>query len=383
MSRDTEFRLFFNNEPASQEDLDLVETITVDQETGMAWEARVEMPVCLDAQGRWQGPDERLLRNTSRVRVEISVRGGPFVALIDGPVVSLDKPMHARPGQSSITLVVRDDSDFLNREDLNLQSEAENVRDLVEEIYSDFEQIEDTDLDRNLGSIGIDVEDFRQNGSAMQILRNLAECLRRFAYVLPGEQAGESIGCFKTFPHGTRRSSATDELPEMVLLGREANINDLTINKDLGRPARYQGSRLNMTDKEIDSQSASFRDHEDEALGEEAALSSDESPAGRRIGTGPCGAFGLDEISSASARESGFAFTATGNVREGCYRGVLRPYRMVTVIAGETPDSGEYGITQVTHTLTRSNYTQSFRLTRNAQTEDTGDRTASAAQGVF
>ena len=120
MSRDTEFRLFFNNEPASQEELDRVETITVEQEVGMAWQARLEMPVCLDEQGRWQGPDERLLRNTSRVRVEISVRGGPFVPLIDGPVVSLDKPMHSRPGQSSITLTVNDDSDFLNREDIHL-----------------------------------------------------------------------------------------------------------------------------------------------------------------------------------------------------------------------------------------------------------------------
>ena len=96
----------------------------------------------------------------------------------------------------------------------------------------------------------------------------------------------------------------------------------------------------------------------------------------------PCAAFGLDEVASASARESGFAFTATGNVREGCYRGVLRPYRTVNVIAGGTPYSGEYGITQVTHTLTRSNYTQSFRLTRNAQSEDTSDQVADAAGRV-
>jgi hypothetical protein len=218
----------------------------------------------------------------------------------------------------------------------------------------------------------------------MQVLRNLAECLQGYAYVLPGEEAGEKgTGCFNRFPNGNRRPTAADDLPDLELLGAGANFEDLNITKDSGRPARYRGSRLNLTDKQIDSQSASFRDHEDEAQGDQAALSPDESPAVRRIGTGTCAAFGLDEMASANARNSGFAFSATGRVREGCYRGVLRPYRMVTVIAGGTPHSGEYGITQVTHTLTRSNYTQSFRLTRDGQTEESGDRSANAAQGIY
>jgi hypothetical protein len=200
---------------------------------------------------------------------------------------------------------------------------------------------------------------------------------------VPGEQAGESIGGFKVFPNGNSPPWASDELPDLELLGTDANFDNLNVAKDFSRPAQYQGARLNTADKQIDSQSASFRDHEDEALGDQAALSSDESAAGHRIDAGTCAAFGLDELASANARESGFAFTAGGNVREGCYRGVLRPYRMVTVLAGGTPDSGEYGIIQVTHTITRSNYTQSFRLARNAQTEDTSDQVADAAESVF
>jgi hypothetical protein len=40
----------------------------------------------------------------------------------------------------------------------------------------------------------------------------------------------------------------------------------------------------------------------------------------------------------------------------------------VQVLAGETPLSGNYVITQVSHTLGRSTYTQSFRMLRNAST---------------
>ncbi len=374
MSRDTAFRLFFNNEPAGREALDRVETITVEQEAGIAWQARLEMPVCLDARGRWQGMDENLIRNTSRVRVEISVRGGPFEALIDGPVVDFENPMHAQPGRSTVTLTISDDSVNLNQREIHFDSRVDNVYELVEAAYSGCEQIESTDIDDRLRDTAIAVDDFRQNGTTMQVLYDLARCLGRHAYILPGSNPGTSVGCFQAFPDGGNRRTATDALPEMVLLGEHANIDDLSVRKDFGRPGRYQGARLNMADKQIDTQTASYSDHE--PLGGEGALTAEESPADRRIGSGTCAAFGLDELVDASSRESGFAFAAGGNVREGCYHGVLQPYRLVSVRAGGTPHSGDYVITQVTHTLSRSNYTQSFRLSRNGRSEETNDRAA-------
>jgi hypothetical protein len=53
MSGEIRYRLFFNDEPASREELDRVERITVEQEIDMAWEAQLEVPICLDANGRW------------------------------------------------------------------------------------------------------------------------------------------------------------------------------------------------------------------------------------------------------------------------------------------------------------------------------------------
>ena len=378
MSRDTEFRLFFNNEPAEQEELDRVESITVEQEAGVAWEARLEMPICLDARGRWQGMDERLIRSTSRVRVEVSIRGGSFEALIDGPVVDFENPMHAQPGRSTVTLTISDDSVNLNQREINFSSEVDNVYELVDAAYSGCRQIETVEIDEALRNVTFEVEEFRQNGTTMQVLYDLARCLGRHAYILPGRDPGRSVGCFKPFADGVNRRRVSQALPEMVLLGEQANIDDFSVRKDFKSPGRYQGARLNMADKRIDTQAASFSDHE--PLGDQQALTSEESPVERRIGSGPCAAIPLDELADARARESGFAFAANGTVREGCYRGVLRPYRLVSVSAGGTPHSGEYVVSQVTHTLTRSNYTQSFQLARNGRSEESNDRAAAAGK---
>ena len=81
MRHDVRYRLFFNNEPATREQLDRVETITVEQEVDLAWEARLEIPIWLDRRGNWPQADLAFVNSFSRVRVEISIGGNPFVPL--------------------------------------------------------------------------------------------------------------------------------------------------------------------------------------------------------------------------------------------------------------------------------------------------------------
>jgi hypothetical protein len=59
-------------------------------------------------------------------------------------------------------------------------------------------------------------------------------------------------------------------------------------------------------------------------------------------------------------------------VIEGCYSGVLVPYQLVTVRVGDSSLSGAYLVKKVTHTLSRSNYTQEFVLLRDGETELNG-----------
>lgn len=85
---DIEYRIFFNNKPATREQLDRVEEIIVEQEVDMAWEARVKIPICVDDKGNWEGQDEDFLASFSRVRLEIKLENNLLCRSLTG--LSLD-----------------------------------------------------------------------------------------------------------------------------------------------------------------------------------------------------------------------------------------------------------------------------------------------------
>ena len=143
---ETAYRLYVNNAPATREQLDQVEEITVEQSVDMAWEARLEIPICTDDQGRWSGEDDDFLAAFSRLRVEVKVGGG-YVPLIDGPVVGYDSRMSSEPGQSAITLMVQDDSVYLNRSE-SLESFDDLLdHEIATRIFDDTREIAETDVE--------------------------------------------------------------------------------------------------------------------------------------------------------------------------------------------------------------------------------------------
>jgi hypothetical protein len=108
------FRVYFNNTSATADDLLHIEEISVEQEEDSAWEARLMMALCLDGNGTWDRQSDIRLRPRTQVRVELQVGTAPFKPLIDGPIVSVDTAMDSRPGRSTATVVVHDNSAWLN-----------------------------------------------------------------------------------------------------------------------------------------------------------------------------------------------------------------------------------------------------------------------------
>src|SRR5882762_803510 len=111
-----EFRVYYNGDLATKEQLDEIEEIVVEQEVGRVWEAKIKIPVCISEDGKWHGEDDPARKAFSRVRVEARINEGDWVSLIDGRIVGKDDTRSAAPGQSSVTLVVHDDSALLHRE---------------------------------------------------------------------------------------------------------------------------------------------------------------------------------------------------------------------------------------------------------------------------
>lgn len=376
MRRKTSFKLFFNDEPASAEQLERVDTITVEQEVDMAWEARLEIPICLDRYGEWIGADETFMSPRARVRVEVSVANDQFLPLIDGPVVGLDTRMQFEPGHSVVILTVQDDSVFLNdRDHMFFFLEDDTVREIVRLIFDSFDQLSgtpiiDDDLDRPVA----ETYALRDNRTAMQLLRCLAHANGKHVNILPGENPGESVGSFRALPRVGDRNS--DNLPPLVVLSAEANISGLDMRREFTGPQDTFSSNLSISDKGLVTHTASYRDRD--LLGDSPVLPEDQEPARRRLRPAPCVGPDPEQAASAQSDESSFALEASGRVIEGCYRGVLRPYQLVEVQAGETPLSGDWTVKQVTHTLSRSSYRQSFTLSRNAESETQSEREAVA-----
>jgi hypothetical protein len=353
-----EFKMFLDGASATIDQLDKIDEIVVDQAVDRAWEARVKIPVSVNNDGKWEGEQEAWMKAFTRIRVEINPGDGKFVPLIDGPVVGFDSARTALPSKSIVTVVVHDDSALLNREEKVEVQQNKTDSDLARQIFSDAQLTPDVDsTPQQPDPKGASV----RRGTAMQYLRALARQNRDFhAYVLPGKTPSKSIGCFKKF------ATEADGLPDMILLGPDRNIEAFNVNNKAQSPTKVESATVGIAHDKVQKSTASYRDAT--LMGDQPPDSSDPNPATRLLPPGQSDRVDPGEATKGAAADSGFSLSATGSTVPFGYQAALSPYRVVLVKISDSPYSAKYLISQVTHTLTRSIYTQSFAMKGNAVT---------------
>ncbi|MCY1204658.1 hypothetical protein D9M72_161900 [compost metagenome] len=363
------FRVWFGESAASEDQLRRIEDIEVTQEMDAIWEARMRMVLCLDANGAWLHWPGDTSEPFSRVRIELDIGDGRFIPLIDGPLVSIDAALDSQPGRSTATLVVRDDSAFLNRdEETEPPFEHRSASDLAEELFGRFSQIADTRID----STDATPETTTRRGTVLQFLRELAAANDRHAYVLPGESRGASVGCFLADP-----TDAVD-LPPLVLIGNGRNLANASVTQDPEGGERTSAQVLRVDDQGVTRFETSAAD-----LGLMRglpALPADLTPRrllppGEATGEAPTAA------TTSRARRGGYIFHLVSQVIPGSYAAVLSPYRKVRLDAGATPYSGDYLLTRVVHRITASLYTQEIEAKADSVSEVSGAAVAEALGG--
>ena len=372
---EVDYRLFFDNKAAVQKQMDMIDEITIEQEVDMAWEARFQIPITVDKKGNWVGDDEDFMRPFCRVRVEIRIKQEPYAALFDGPITGFDSRMSSEPGKSTITLIAQDDTFYLNRVEKAAVFENKLDHEVVEQLFADFgDLIATTRIDDMPGPDSALTPLVVQRGTAMQLLRFLARRQGMHAYVLPGENPGESIGCFNVFP------IQSDGLAPLILLGAQRNIDSLQVRYCACKPSDAIASTLRITDKQVVSETSRAADVE--IMGDETG--EDGSTVDLQILPPRQGeSVDLRQAVDAVVQASGYSYEVTGNILEETYPMALQPYRVVTVRAGNTPISGNYLITKVSHKITRSGYSQSFGLKRNARSARFGSSQTGVPGGIF
>ncbi len=352
-----QFRMFFGDRPATEDELAHVEEITFEQETDLAWQATIKLFLCLDERGNWAHVQDVFLQSFQRVRVELQLGGRAWVPLIDGPIVSRNTDMDSQPGRSNITLSVHDDSAFLNREAAVDVREGQSDDAVARQLFRLVPAIAEQRIETPPSSTDRVPPARVRRGTAIQQLRDLARRHEFHAFVLPGAQPGRSIGCFLPDPR------TSEGLPDLVLLGGDRNLSTLQVTEEAQTPTRFRARSLSVSDKQIVSRTSRFQDLD--LLGPQAAQP--ESQTGTQVlAPEENNEDDPDHAVQAATRRTSYSLRANGRVIPGCYQGVLRPYQLVTLRAGTSALSGSYLLTKVTHRLTPSLYTQEFTAKRNA-----------------
>lgn len=366
----SEFRVWFDNNPADHQRLALIDAIRVDQAIDMVAEAQITVPLGRDGDGDWPGVLDDAFQPLTRVRIEVRIGGGDFVPLIDGRVVGQRFELGGGPNESQAVIVVNDESALMNRTDRARLFEDMAPEAIAAQVFDEYGISPHTEAS-GVGAPSLE-RVVTQRGTDFGLLRRLARAANMQVYVEPGSEPGSSDGHFRRLP-----TDDDDDLPELILTGAERNLNRLVLEFDVLSPVAATAEAIDPADLQVLSATADSA--ADQPLGDTAT---------HRIAD-PGTVFGdadggdqteLDALVQASVDRGAFAYSAEGEVSAEIYPGVLRPYRTVAVAGAGTRLSGRYLVSEVTHQLCDRSYTQSFTLRRNAHSDAAG---GSLPGGIF
>lgn len=366
------FSLYFDNVAVDAEQLDRFGEIKVDQGIGMAAEAELHLDIGADSTGSWSGMEEDFAQPFSRVRIEVKIRDGDFVPLIDGPIIGQRFELSASPNASKMILVVQDDSVLLNQDEGVDLYENRSPDEIAQQLFQQYGLRPDTDtVAVPAGGLA---RFYVRRGTPMQFLRELARRHGMFAYVEPDDSSGGSKGIFK------RLDLTPGDYPELLLMGAERNINQFSAQFDGLRPLKARASNVDITDQSTVTSEVESSDldpqgdvavHEDLTAGQTLLARTREETVD------------LDSATAAAVNHSSWAYSSNAEVQADIYSGVLLPYRVVTVAGVGGYLSGDWLISHVTHTLNDSSYKQAFTLRRNARSAGSSGDGGGPLGGLF
>lgn len=356
-----ETKIFLDNTAASDEQLDLFSEIRIDQAIGMATEAELEIDIGIDETGIWSQVEEAFVQPFARIRIEIKIREGDFVALIDGPIVGQRFDMSASPNSSRMTLVVQDDSVLMNQNEAVELFEDKSADEVARQLFQNAGLGAETDPVA-IPATGL-TRYLMQRGTAMQFLKELARRHGMFVYVEPDSSPGSSIGYFK------RPDLSSSDYPELLLIGENRNINKFKSQFDALRPLTAAANSVDITDQSIinsETDSSDIDPQGDEAVHDLIDAGQVLLARTRELSDD------LGAATAAAVNHSSWAYSASAEVIADSYDGVLLPHRVVTVAGVGGVFSGDWLVSQVTHSISDASYKQAFSLRRNARSAGGG-----------
>jgi hypothetical protein len=370
----SQYRMYLNGAAATTAQLARFEDITVEQEMDMAWEARIQVPLCVDTLGNWSAESDAFLAGMARIRIEASIGSGPWVPLIDGTITNQQNAMMSDPGKSMLTLVVTDDSFYLHRDETVRSYQGVTDDQIATQIFEQVSQLASNDVDSVPAASNPGHDTTVLRGTEAELLQQLAHRQHMHAYVLPGASPGQSVGCFKRDPDPTQDFG----LAPLVLTGTGRNLFQFLSDCPAGQTAVFQSTRINLNDRSSDPRTA------DPTQIPQFGTDPTQGPSVNRLmRPGQADTVDNNQAVQNASQAASFVMKGHGEVMKDTYSSILQPYQNVQVQGVNGRLSGAWLIQQVTHTLTRNSYGQTFKVMRNSQSAGDNSPAPSVPSPVF
>jgi phage protein D len=355
---DTSYTLQLNNAPADQDLLDAITLIEVEDDAALASAFRLRVPIGLTDEGDWTWAAEDIFKPLTPVSISVQLGSEVNEQLMSGYITSHHVHFDKDPGASFLEVLGLDAGTLMNIEEKIVAWKDMADSDIVTQILNTYgftPQVDSTQPSYTENETTI-----IQRGTDLAFVRRLARRNGFEFFIETDATSGVTTGHF----HQPKLSDQPQK--DLALaFGEDTNVRTLEAQYDALRPTTVDARGLSIGDKSDQSASASSSDLD--PLGADAALDLlDQQPKSLLSRTSAFDNAELQTRVQAAVNASSWAISMSGELDVTAYQAVLRARRTVLVKGAGTRYSGTYYVSRVTHSLTRTEYTQKFELTRNA-----------------
>lgn len=354
------FTLFIDGVPASQELLQAIQQIEVEDHAAMADMMRLRVVIGIkDGCSGWSFIDDSVFERLVNLRISVSVGSLRAETLMNAYVTETSADFANQPGSSVLNVVAMDPTVLMNLEEKVKSWPNMADSDVANAIFGSADYKFTPIVDVTKWKRQENEQTLIQRATDIQFLQQLAQRNGFECYVETNGATGVVEGHF----HAPRLNQTAQGVLSVNM--RDAtNVNSFHASFDMLRPATAQSNNIDVSSR--DSQQSQVTNAQQSSLGKNTALSSQQQRRLLPSGTGLARTGELQAYTQALVDRSALAITAQGELNTVAYGAILRAKRPVSVRGAGQQFSGTYYVESVNHILTADSYKQNFTLRRNA-----------------
>ena len=359
------YRLSLNNKPVTDEVLNLMWPIEVEESVDLPGAIRFSLPVDSDGKGDLTFVNDSNFQPFVGATLVATADDGANQCIFDGMILS--SRLHLKKGGSGSTLQIwgQDVSWLMNLQEITKEWPGDSTDGSVaNQIFQKYNITPDSgNLNDASPAHNEDGRTLMQRASDIQFLRSLARRNGKLCRVACAGTAGNRIGFFG--------KPSVEGSPVATLNLNDANawnVDEIDVDWDVSRPTKVVASQALFTSDDPDGVKASVTDSGLQALAERN-LAAFAGPKNSMCVLLTTTVDQLDELTlraQAVLREANWFVRCEGVSDVSRLNAILRAGTVVSLTGAGDLNSGKYFVWSIRHTIHKQSHQMKFLLVRNA-----------------